>query len=235
MSSATRVGRTMGLLLLVQASTTPPIYFSMLPPVTARTFLTTAAPHSTTIRLALLLSLALSSTTLMVALTAFPVVRRRGERLAIAYVALSVVGLATMVAETLAFRNLLALSLEYARPAAPHDVLESIGAAAYSAALSAHFTNLLVGHTLMLLLYFTLGRLALVPRALAAAGVAASVIGAADVAQPLLGAHFSFLYVLPAGVCLLALIGWLLARGLVDHPQSRDGAMPLPSLAPNEI
>jgi hypothetical protein len=40
----------------------------------------------------------------------------------------------------------------------------------------------------------------------------------ADVTQPLVGGHFSFNLVLPAGLCLLALIVWLLAKGLAEPP-----------------
>lgn len=218
MTSARRVGRTMGLLLLVQAASSPPIYAWALPPVTSPEFLTAAAPHATTIRIALLVSLIVSAMTLIVALIALPIVRRRSERLAIAYVAVSVLGIATMAAETLAFRNLLALSLEYAKPTAPHELLQSLGAVAHSTALMTHFTNLMVGHTLLFVLYLVLFRLALVPRVISVAGMIAGVIGFADVAQPLVGGHFSFNLVLPAGVCLLALIVWLLAKGLAEPP-----------------
>jgi hypothetical protein len=163
------------------------------------------------------MSLAVSSLTLLVALIALPIFRNRGERLPIAYVALSVFGMATTAAETLGFRNLLALSVEYAKPTAPRELLQSIGAAAYSTALLTHFTNLISGHALMLTLYLTLFRLSLVPRMLTIAGMMASIIGIIDVAQPLLGGRFSFLYVYPAGVCLLALVIWLLAKGFRQH------------------
>src|SRR4029453_4103058 len=114
---------------------------------------------------------------------------------AIAYVALSVFGMATMAAETLGFRNLLALSIEYARPTPPHELLQSIGPAPSSTALLTHFTNLISGHALMLTLNLTLFRLSLVPRGLTIAGMMASIIGIVDVAQPLLGGRFSSLYV----------------------------------------
>jgi hypothetical protein len=213
MASAKVVGRLIGLTLLVQAGLTPVIYARLLPPVTGRTFLTTAATHAPSIRFALLLSFLLSVVTLGVALAVLPIVRSRSERLAIAYVGIAVLGMATMAAEGIAFRNVLALSLEFASPSAPHEVLRSVAAAAYSTALMTHFTNLLVSHGAALVLYLALFRLAVVPRALAACGIAAHVIGAVDVAQPLLGGEFSFVWVIPAGVCLLALIGWLLTRG----------------------
>jgi hypothetical protein len=81
-----------------------------------------------------------------------------------------------------------------------------------------HFTNLMVGHTLLFLLYLALFRAAVVPRVIPVAGMIAGIVGFADVAQPLVGRHFSFYLVLPAGVCLLALIVWLLAKGLADQP-----------------
>ena len=218
MPSAKRLGRTIGLALLVQGVLTPPVYAALLPPVTAPTFLATAAAHATSIRAALVLSLILSTITLGVALAVLPIARQHSERLAIGYVAVTALGMATMAAETIAFRNLLALSLEYAKPAAPRELLQSIGAVAYSTAIQTHFTNLLTGHGSLLLLYVILFRLALVPRVLAIAGVIAGVIGIADVAQPLLGSHFSFFWVLPAGLCLFALIARLVVKGLDDRP-----------------
>jgi len=217
MTSPKRTGRTIGLILLIQAATTAVIYSKLLPPVTSSTFLTSAAPHATSIRVALLLSLAVSSMTLVVALIALPIFRGGSERLAIAYVALSVFGMATTAAETLGFRNLLAFSLEYAKPTAPHELLQSIGAAAHSTALLTHFTNLISGHAVMATLYLTLFRLSLVPRLLTIAGMIASIIGVVDVAQPLIGGRFSFLYVYPAGVCLLALVLWLLLKGFNER------------------
>jgi hypothetical protein len=213
MPSVNRAGRILGGILLVEAVATSQVYARLLPPVTAPTFLTTAAPHATAIRIALLLSIGLSTTTFLGSLMMLPIVRPRSERLAIAYVALSVIGMATMAAESIGFRNLLALSLEYAKPGAPIALLQTMGAVARSTALSTHFTNLLVGHATMLVLYLTVLRLSLVPRGIPIAGLVASLIGIPAVSLPLLGGQFSFLYVVPAGVAMLTLIVWLLAKG----------------------
>ena len=57
------------------------------------------------------------------------------------------------------------------------------------------------------------------PRALAAFGLAATLISITAVVMPLLGYRFVFLMLIPVSLSQLALIAWLLARGFAEGRQ----------------
>jgi hypothetical protein len=61
-------------------------------------------------------------------------------------------------------------------------------------------------------------RFALVPRTLAALGMAATLLSTAAVALPLLGFRFLLPLIVPTALTQLALVFWLLARGFHERP-----------------
>ena len=216
--SAKRVGRIIGLLFLAQGLIAPALNFRLLRPVTAPGFLTTAAGSALQIRAAVLLSFVLGALTLAVAIVAAPLFRRYSERMAVAFLALSVAGLSTLAIEGMAIRGMLSLSEEYATAGAPGELLQALAGTARSTWRSAHFTNLLFAQGTGFLLCAILFRFALVPRALAAFGMAATLLSTAAVAMPLLGYRFVFLMLLPVSLSQLALMAWLIARGFEERP-----------------
>lgn len=219
MPSAKTVGRVMGLLFLVQGLLAPLVNFRWMTPATAPGFLANAAGSALQIRAALLLSLLLGGLTLSAAIMALPVFRQYSERMALLYVSLTVVGLSTLAMEGLAMRGMLSVSLEYAKAGAPNDLYQAWATLARTAWREAHFTNLMVAHATVFLLDCILFRFALVPRTLAALAMAAALLSAAAVLMPLLGYRFMFLTLIPTALTQLALILWLIVRGLEDHPR----------------
>ena len=83
--------------------------------------------------------------------------------------------------------------------------------------IGAHHTNLMVAHVTIFVLFVILFRFTLVPRALAALGMAASLLSTTAVTMPLLGYRLVFLLILPLGLTNLALILWLIVRGLEER------------------
>lgn len=219
MRSEQSVGRIIGLLFLVQVLLAPVVYtqFGLIGPVTSPDYLANAAGSALQIRIALLLLFVLGALTLAIALTALPVLRRHSERMALLFLALSIIGLATQAIESVAVRNMLSMSLEYAKANAPQELLERLGALARSTWYSAHFTNLMVGHITIFVLHGILFRFALVPRVLAAAGLTATLLSTTAATMPLLGYRFSYLMILPAALIQLALIAWLIAKGFEER------------------
>ena len=211
------IGRIIGLLFLGQVVLGILVYLQWLRPVTAPDFLTSAAESAMTIRIALLVSLCLGGLTLAIAIVALPVFRRYSERMAFVYLALCIVGLSTLAMENSALRGMLSLSQEYAKSDAPHELLRTLGETARSTGYLAHHTNVTVAHGTFFLFNVILFRFALVPRALATAGIAATVLSTTAVAMPLLGYPFVFPLVLPTGLTQLALILWLMARGFGER------------------
>lgn len=211
-------GRIIGAALLVQIAAAPPVYFLILPRLTAPGALADAAAHAFPVQAALLGAFVLAAMSLLAAVMALPIVRPRSERMALAFVALAAAGIATMAMETLAARGMLALSLETAKAGAPLELLGTLGTLARSEWRTAHYTNLVVSHGTMLLFWVILFRFALIHRAIAGFGMAAGALSTTAVALPLLGLPFRFIYIMPLGMASLALVTWLLVRGLDDRP-----------------
>ena len=81
----------------------------------------------------------------------------------------------------------------------------------------AHYMNLIVMGGTVFVLYGTLDRFVLVPRALAAFGLAGAMLQLVAVTMPLFGHRIVFLLILPLGLSHLALAVWLLAKGFAER------------------
>ena len=223
MTSAKSVGRVIGLALSVQVLLAPPVYFAWMRPITGSRFLAESSGIAPLVRVSLLLTFLLSAMTFTAAIAALPVFRTYSERMAVSYLALSVIGVSTLAMENIVIRSMLALSEEYAKSGTANPLLQVLGGIVRETWLGAHFTNLTVSHGTVFLLFVILYRFALVPRLLAGLGMTASALSTAAAAMPLLGGDFVFQLVAPTGLCIVALILWLLARGFAE---------PQPSLKP---
>jgi uncharacterized protein DUF4386 len=224
MRSAKTVGRIIGLMLLVRLLLAPLVYFELMPPATGRGFLATAAGSALQIRVGVLLAFVLGALTLAIAIAATPIFRRYGERMALAFLALSIVGLATLAADNVGILNMVSLSLESAKAGASNELFQTLGRMARSTWYGAHFTNLMLGHATGLVFIVILYRSALVPRALAAFGLAAALVSLPAVVMPLLGYRFVYLMIIPAALSQLAVTLWLIVRGFEErqHPLRGD-------------
>jgi hypothetical protein len=232
-SSNKRAGRIIGALLLVQAILAVPVFteIGMMRAVISPQFLAGAAASAIQIRIALLLLMVLGGITLAVAIEGLPIFRRHGERMALVFLALSVIGMAGEAAESHVVRSMLSMSIQYNTPGAQHDVLEALSKIARSAWASTHFTNLLMGHLKVFVLFLILFRSALVPRGLAAIGITATILSNVAAIRGLLGYRFLYPLIAPAGLCVIALAVWLLVKGFRESEQSlqpvesREGAV----------
>jgi hypothetical protein len=223
MDSAKNAGRTIALALLLQVVLSPPIYGWLMRPATSRDFLANAAANAGTVRFGMLLTFGLGALTIVASLAAFPVIRKHSERLAFAYVGMALIGFATFMADTVALRNVLTLSIEFAKPGAPAELLQTLATIGRANWISAHYTNLTIAHLTAFLLFVILFRFALVPRVLSALGMAASALSTATVASPLMAQPIPFTRgVMPMALMTLALIFWLLFRGLAEKPARRQ-------------
>jgi hypothetical protein len=219
MPSARNAGRTVALALLVQVVLSPPVYFRWMRPATSTDFLANAAASAEAVRFGMLLTFVLGAMTIVSSLAAYPIIRKHSERLALAYVGMGLIGFATLMADTVALRNLLALSIEFARPGAPSDLLQTLATIGRGNWISAHYTNLTVAHATAFLLFTIVFRFALVPRVLAGFGLVASALSTTTMASTLVGYPIPFSRgVMPMAFMTLALIFWLLWRGFADGP-----------------
>jgi len=217
MTSAKRVGQAVGWIILLQMVIAPIVYFRMMTPLRASDALTSVVPFVPQLRLAGVLLLLPGLLSVAAAAVALPVLRLRSERLAFAYLALCTLNVATLAAETVAMRSVLAFVLEYAKAGTSKELLELLHPIVWGAWLNAHYTNLAVAHLTLLFFSVLLFRFALVPRLLAGLAIGAGVVSTSTAAMPLLGYPFTFSGIAPMALVEVALIAWLIIRGFDDR------------------
>jgi hypothetical protein len=223
MRSAKSVGRIVGILLLAQIVVAFLAQFVLLARVSAPPgLLANAAGSALQVRVSILLWFVASALTLAVAIAALPVFRQYSDRMALLYVALSVLGLSTSALDNVAVLNILSLSQEYATAGAASELFQALGAMVRSARYASHYINVLVGGITSFVLVSILFRYALVPRALAAFGLVTFPVQMTAVAMPLLGYRYQAAMLMPAALSLLALVLWLIAKGFTDRPLKLD-------------
>ena len=211
------VGRIVGGALLIQAALAPVIYFRLLVPGTGPDFLTAAASQETQIRLGLLLLYVAWGMSLTIAIVTYPLFRQHSERLALLYFGLVVAAGATIAAELVGGRDMLALSVEYAKGGASQTTLEALANITRRHRIATHFSNLAFAHAGVLVLWIIFFGARLVPRLLAGFGVLASTLSTSAVLGSSAGVPFSFAFIQPLAVATVLLTIVLLWRGFPDR------------------
>ena len=220
MTNARSVGRVAGLLMLVQGIGGAMTNFVLLEPALGPPgFLVNAAPHASRVGASALLGIFIGAFAMAIAITVFPLFRKHSERMALSFLALATAALALAVVENGTVMSMLSLSKAYAASnAADPAAFEGLRGVVAASRNWAHFTHLVVGGSIFLVFYATLFRFALVPRALAALGLAGFVLQMATVSLPFFGGRVIFALLAPAGIANLALAVWLLTKGFADRP-----------------
>ena len=179
MRSANSIGRTVGILLLLQLAAGLTVPFILLRPLIAGSpgFLTSAAEHSFQIRAAVFISFVGAALTISLGITALPVFRRYSSATALFFLAVCVVSCALDVVQNAAVMSMLSLSQQYVNGgAAETGLYQVVGAAVASARRWAHYTQLVAIGGWIFIFYSSLLRFALIPRALAALGLIGGVL-----------------------------------------------------------
>jgi hypothetical protein len=215
MMTARNAARVAGVLVLAQGFGGYVTNFVLLGPVFAPPgFLLNAAPHAERLGVSVLLGMVTGALATAIAITVLPHFRKYSEAMALWLLALAIASLSLAVMENGKVMSLLSLSQAYAAsnatdPAA-YQGLRGVVAASRN---WAHFTQLIVSGATLFVFYLTTFRFALIPRALAALGMAAFVLQMVTVSLPFFGGRIIFPLLAPAGIANLALAVWLLARG----------------------
>ena len=217
------IGRVSGLALLAQVVVAAIVYTRLIVPGVGPDFLTTAAPHATQVRVGLVLLYAAWAMTLTVAVVTLPLFRAHSQQLAFLYFGLAAVSGATLAAEIVAGRDMLALSLEYAKASTPDPAFALLGGLSRRHRIAAHFANIAIAHAGVLVLWTILFRGKLVPRLLAGFGVVAEVIALSAILASHAGVPFRFLFLQPVAVSMLLLILWLLWKGFPEKTFEKIG------------
>lgn len=224
MGSNKAIGRTLGALLLAKMIAGPLENFTLMGPVVAEPgFLVNAAAHPLNLPLAVMLAFVLALLSLAFAVVAWPVFRREAPQLALWFFALTIIGISTTLLETTTMMSMQSLSLAHAAalPAAggaTPELYEALRGVVGKARNWAHYTNLLVGGLGLFVTFLLLYRTRLVPRLLAAFGMATAALQMYSLGKPFFGGAVDFTLLMPIGLAMLALTVWLLWRGFPERP-----------------
>jgi hypothetical protein len=221
MPSAKNVGRIIGIVLILNMAAEFVVNSVLLGPLMAPPgFLVNAADDASRVRVAVLLGFVSAGLTLGIAIAAWPVFRRHAEIMAISFLALSIIAVALRALENATLLTMLSVSQEHARAGAPAELFQSSWTVARSARNWTHYTSVTVAGCAILVLYATLWRYALVPRALALFGIVAALLQIIAVTRPFVGQPVLFSLIMPLALSHLTLSLWLMARGLAEPAPS---------------
>ncbi len=222
MTTAKSVGRTAGMLILLQGIGSALVNFVLFEPVIAPPgFLVNASAHALRVGTTALLGIVMGAFATAIAITVLPVFKKYSERMALLFLALAIAALSLAVVENGTVMSMLTLSKAYAASnGADPAAFEGLRGVVAASRNWAHFTHLVVGGSTFFVLYATTFRFALIPRALAVFGMAAFVLQMATVSLPFFGGRVIFPLLAPAGIANLALALWLLAKGFADPEPS---------------
>jgi hypothetical protein len=220
MTTAMSAGRTAGVLFLIQGTCGYIGNFVLLAPATAPPgFLVNASAHALQVGMVALLGMVTGALATAIAITVLPVFRKYSETLAIWFLALGIAGLALAAVENGTVMSLLSLSKAYAATdGANPATFEMVRGVVAASRNWAHYTHLLVSGSTVLVFYVTVYRFALIPRALAACGIAAFVLQLTTISMPFVGFKVVLLLLAPVGLAQLAMAIWLVIKGFADAP-----------------
>lgn len=215
MRTAKGAGQAIGLLFLTQMIVSYLVNFAWLGKVFATPgFLVNAAAHPTLMGLCAVLGVAIGALGVAVAIIAFPVFRSYSYTWALWFFALAVAGFSVVVVENVNVMSMLSLSEAYAKASeVERQLFQPLRGAVASSRNWAHYLELVIGGSNLVVFYAGQLRFRLIPRALAAFGVAAALSQIAAVGMPLFGHDVVFPMLAPLGLSQLALSLWLLTKG----------------------
>lgn len=218
LGEARRVGRIIGVLILLHLVTGLVTPYVMLQPVSGARALEVGAGMETTIRAAVAMLFVGGVVPVAIAITTATRALSHRRALGLWLVAIAAVSLAMQVVESQHFLTLLSMSVEHAR-ATPENaaVIAAMSPVVRATWKWAHYTHLLSVVGWMLLFASVLFHTRLVPRALSAAVIVTTLMQLAGITfRVLIGYSVPFpmeVWGMPLGVAYLGLAAWLMVRG----------------------
>jgi hypothetical protein len=218
--SAFTIGRTVGILLLLQLAAALTLPFILSKPITfgSPAFLTAVAAHSFQIRSAVLLSFAGSGLTVYLGITAFQVFRLYSKSVALLFLVVCAISCTLDVVQAGTIMSMLSISNEFVTSGAPDPALyKVVGAAVAAARRSAHSTQLLAIGAWMFVFYISMFRFKLIPRVLATIGVIGVILQFTGVTLMMfLGYSIIGQMAMPLLPIQITVAAWLIIKGFND-------------------
>lgn len=216
--------RSVGALLIVQLAGFIVPFVLLLPITTGpESYLANAAGAASQIKLALLLLLANGALTVGISCVAFPSFRRSSEPMALSLLAAGIVMLLLQAVDNVHILSMLSLSKLYAPAGGPDDSLLRLATAVGTTRKWAHLTELLAIDCWIFLFYLILFRFTIVPRALAAFGLACVTLHFVGIpVRGFLGLGAVATMGMPMALSHVLIGGWLMAKRPVHHRDTQD-------------
>lgn len=222
-----RPGRVVGSLLLAQFVVALLVNLVLFDPIIKPPgWIVNAAAHPLTVSTSVVLGLVADAIWLAIALVAYPLFARMRLRTAVAFVALTSVAFALSAVENSHLLSMLSFSKAHAAAgAADRELFETLRVVVGSARNWAHYTHLMVTGVAILAFFVALFRFFLVPRALAVFSMAAAGLQIVIVMMPIFGRPVIFPLLLPLGIAILSVAGWLIVKGFAAPRLPDQGSM----------
>jgi hypothetical protein len=219
MKSVKSVGRTIGVLLLAHVTFALIVPFVIVDRVRDAGFLANAAANAGQVRAAVLLLFAGSAVAIGIAITAFSVFRNYSSARGLWLIALAVAAFSLQAVDNVGLLSLLSLSQQYASAgAAKAELFQALAVVVGAWRKWAHYSYLLIVVSWIFLLCTLLYRFRLVPRALAAFGLVATVLQITGVTlRGLFGYPPEMLLALPLAPAYVGLAIWLIVKGFDER------------------
>jgi Domain of unknown function (DUF4386) len=224
--SARRVGRVVGVLLLLQLAAGLTLPFILLGPsiMGSTSFLAAAAEHPLQVRSAVLIAFVGGALTVSLALAALPVFRRHSGATAFGFLAVCAISCTLDVVHNASVMSMLSLSQRYLQAGAsdpgPYQALAAVVA---TTRRWAHYTQLAAIGAWIFVFYSSLWRFRLVPRVLASLGLIGILLQFTGVTlMAFLGYSLEVRMAMPLAPIHVAVAGWLMVKGFAGT-QSATG------------
>lgn len=227
MKSTKSIGRIIGLLLALQLPLGLILPFvliqgplSIVPPG----FLVNAAADSSRIHLAVLIAFVGGALTVSIAITAYQVIRRNSQTMALWFLVLCVTSLAMDAIHNTAVMSMLSISERFAEAgSADAGLFQALGETVRSARYWAHYTQLVFIGGWIFMFYVIMLRFGLIPRLLATLGLIGILLQFIGVTLPALLDYPSMPWLAyPLAPIHLTAAIWLTAKGFDEQHRLPD-------------
>ena len=225
MRSPKTTGRIIGVLFLTHLITGLMTPYIMLQSLAAPKNLAASAPANPgQVRLAVMLLFIGGALTIGIAVTAWPAFREYTRSLGMWVLALATANFALQCVEIAGYMTMFTFGQEYAKATAADVALYNVvGLAVRSAWKWAHYSHLLIMVSWMFIVFATLWRSALVPRALAGLAMLTALMQITGITLPQFIPYPTppmIVMGLPLAFAYAALGIWLIVKGFVSEPRA---------------
>jgi len=211
------MGKTIGILFLIQITIGLFVNFSVMPELFGNPgFPVTGSEIHLKVGVSLLLSLLIGCINIVVAAVCYNAFSKTNPVLTLFFLAFTAANLAVTAIEYTAVMNMVSFSKQYLAATAQEasHLVEVLRPLLMSTRNWAHFTNVTFGGSVVFIFYLLLFRGSDIPKALAGWGMFVALIQLSTVTQPFLGGSVNTLFLVPIGLTQILMPIYFIFQGI---------------------